>query len=115
MEHPLKRTLPDGVITLGAEQLAVDNPYKQGRVSPRALYKAEEFRVTELAFDKGVLLSEHSSPHPVIVQVVTGVIEVELGPDRLRLEAGALVHLEAGLEHAVRALEHARIVLIFLR
>lgn len=114
MEHPVNRTLPDGVITLGAEQLAADNPYKPGRVSPHALYKAEGFRVTELAFADGVLLSEHSSPHQVIVQVVTGVIEVQIGADKLRLEAGALVHLEAGLEHAVQALEPARIVLIFL-
>ncbi|WP_431710245.1 cupin domain-containing protein [Glutamicibacter uratoxydans] len=115
MEHPLTRTLPDGLITLGADELAEENPYKPGRVSPRALYKAEEFRVTELAFDKGVVLSEHSSPHAVIVQVVTGDIEVEVGEERWRLGAGALLHLEPGLEHAVTALEAARIILIFLR
>lgn len=114
MEHPLHRTLPDGVITLGADQLAMDNPYKPGRISPHALYKADNFRVTELALDKAVLLSEHSSPHPVIVQVVAGTIEVEIRQQTLRLEAGALVHLEAGVEHAVTAVEQARIVLIFL-
>lgn len=114
MEHPLDRNLPKGVITLGPSQLAEANPYKPGRVSPHTVYKAENFRVTELAFDESVVLSEHSSPHPVIVQVATGSIEVEVEGQTHRLDAGAVVHLEASVEHAVTALTQARILLIFL-
>ncbi|MCW4465734.1 cupin domain-containing protein [Glutamicibacter sp. MNS18] len=114
MEHPLDHSLPDGVISLGADQLASDHPFKPGRVSPRARYKAEDFRVTELAFDDGVVLSEHSSPHTVIVQVVSGTIDVEVGGGTLRFQAGALLHLKAGVDHAVTAVEPARILLIFL-
>lgn len=114
MEHPVNGDLPRGVITNGVDQLAETNPFEPGRISPHTHYKADNFRVTELAFDDQVVLSQHSSPHPVIIQVASGSVELEIGGTVHRLAAGAMMHLEASLEHSVTALEQARLLLIFL-
>lgn len=81
----------------------------------RVLYKDDHVRLVVFAFDKGQELTDHTAGVPAIIQVVSGLIEISLDNESTEIGPTAWVHMEAGLTHAVKALEPSVMLLTLLR
>ena len=89
----------EGVIALGAA-----DAFRTDAIVSRTLVKTPELRVVQFHFDAGQELTEHTSPHRALVQILTGACEFKLGPTWRSLVAGDLVHMPPLLPHAPRLL-----------
>jgi len=89
--------------------------YQSGAVVSRVLLKREAGSLTLFAFDAGEGLSEHTTPHDAIVQVLEGTAEVTVAAIRHRVEAGHALHLPADVPHAVFAPERFKMLLTMWR
>lgn len=90
-------------------------PFVPGRVTPHRLLEAPEVRVVHIALDDGQGLTEHLSPFPILVQVVSGSVDFEVNGQTHRMETGGLIHLPAKLLHAVTAIGQARIQITLIK
>lgn len=86
-----------------------------GGVVSRTLLKNASGSVTLFAFGAGEGLSEHSTPHEAAVQVLEGKAEVRIGSDEHTVGAGEILHLPAGVPHALHAPEDFVMLLTMLR
>ena len=82
----------------------------QGILS-RTLLDDATLRIVVLAFSAGHELSAHSTPRPVVIQILSGSARVRLGDETHDMKAGSLARLPSGLEHAVTALEPTTLLL----
>jgi len=98
-----------------AVDLAALVDYQQGSVVSRTLVKKPTGTVTLFAFDAGQELSEHTAPFDAMVQVVDGTGELTIGGRPVRMTAGQLVVMPAGVPHAVRAVERFKMLLTMIR
>ncbi len=89
--------------------------FQEGSVVSRTLIKAKTGSVTLFAFDRGEALSEHTTPHDALVQVIDGAAEVTVSGETTRVGAGELVMLPANEPHALRAVEPFKMVLTMIR
>ncbi|HBO42951.1 MAG TPA: cupin domain-containing protein, partial [Planctomycetaceae bacterium] len=97
-----------------AVDLAALVDYQQGSVVSRTLVKKPTGTVTLFAFDAGQELSEHTAPFDAMVQVVDGTGELTIGGRPVRMTAGQLVVMPAGVPHAVRAVERFKMLLTMI-
>lgn len=88
---------PDRSRLIDADQLE-----KGGRAA-RTLVKDGPLRVTLVAIAPGGRLAPHTAPGPISVQPLTGTIVFSSGGENWTLEAGDLLSLPAGVEHAVES------------
>ena len=76
--------------------------------------RAEGTRVVMFAFDAGEELSEHTAAVPVLLQVLSGRLEVTASGRTVHLTPGDLIHLPTRLPHSVVAVEPAHLQLTLL-
>lgn len=88
---------------------------QSGGVVSRTLLKNRSGSLTLFAFGAGEGLSEHSTPHEATVQVLEGVAEVRVGEEDHTVRAGQILHLPAGVPHALHAPEDFVMLLTMLR
>lgn len=69
----------------------------------RTFYRGDQVKGVLFGFDAGQELSEHTSTHAVVVQIVQGEATLTLGGDTHELSAGAWMHLPPRLKHSVYA------------
>lgn len=81
----------------------------------RVLFKGDGVRVVVFAFDEGQELTDHTASVPAILQVVQGSLGVTLGDESFDVSADSWVYMEAGLNHAVVALEPSVMLLTLQR
>lgn len=81
----------------------------------RVLYKDDSVRVVVFAFDAGQELTEHSTPLPAIIQVVSGRLELDLGGEHVDAGTGVWVHMPPSLPHGVRAVEPSIMLLTMMK
>jgi quercetin dioxygenase-like cupin family protein len=97
-ESPLLQTEPTGIVALPeATQFAAN-----GIVS-RTLLKTGSLRMVLFGFDVGQELTEHTSPHHAVVQILSGTCEFTLAGQARSLKAGDTFYMAPGLPHAVKA------------
>lgn len=60
-----------------------------------------------LLFRKGQVMKEHTTPYPIVFEVVEGEVEFNLIEQSLDLVKGDLVALEAGIPHTLVAQEQS--------
>jgi len=89
--------------------------YQPGSIVSRTLIKKPTGTVTLFAFDTGQELSEHTAPFDALVQAVEGRVELTIGGSPVRLAAGQVVVMPAGVVHAVRATERFKMLLTMVR
>ena len=80
----------------------------------RTIYSDPTVKVVLFGFDAGQELSEHTASRPALLQVLRGEARLTLGPDAVEAQAGAWVHMPAGLPHSVRATTPVVMVLVLL-
>ncbi len=89
--------------------------YADDSVVSRTLVDEDAGSVTLFAFDAGQSLSEHTTPYDALVQVIDGEVELFIGGEEVRAEAGEMVLMPAGVPHAVRAPEKFKMLLTMIR
>jgi quercetin dioxygenase-like cupin family protein len=87
---------------------------KNGTLS-RVVFNADGLRVVLFAFDAGEQLTDHSATVPAVVQVIKGRLEMTLGDEKVKIDPGSWVHMDAHLVHALVALEPSIVILTLQR
>ncbi|MFD6949121.1 MULTISPECIES: cupin domain-containing protein [unclassified Nocardiopsis] len=67
-----------------------------------------------MALDEDSGLKEHTSPSPILVQVVEGRVRFDVEGQSHELEPGGMVHVAASVPHTVTPVGAARILVILL-
>jgi len=89
--------------------------YQEGSVVSRTLLKNQGGTLTVFAFGEGQGLSEHSTPHDASVLILDGSAVVTIDGEEHRVSRGQMLHLPAGVPHALRAPESFKMLLVMLK
>ena len=89
--------------------------YQPGSVVSRTLVKKSTGTLTLFAFDAGEGLSEHSTPHDAVVQVLDGTVEITIGGTPHTVRAGEGLLLPADIPHALTAITPFKMLLTMIR
>ncbi len=89
--------------------------YAPGAVVSKTIVKRPSGNITLFTFDKGEGLTEHSSPHEAIVQLLDGEAEITVGGIPHRVHAGGCIILPANIPHALRATEKFKMMLTMIK
>lgn len=89
--------------------------YADNSVVSKTILKKTTGNITLFAFDKGEGLSEHSTPHEALVQVLDGEVEITIGGEPFLLHAGESIILPASIPHAVKSVEKFKMMLTMLK
>ena len=71
--------------------------------------------ITLFAFDRGQGLSPHSAPFDAFVYVVEGRAEITIEDKKHVLDAGEMIVMPAQKQHAVKALDPFKMLLVMIR
>ena len=69
----------------------------------RTLYQDDHVKVLVFAFAAGQELSAHTAPMAAAIHILTGQATLTLGEDVREVQAGAFVHMQPQLPHAIAA------------
>jgi quercetin dioxygenase-like cupin family protein len=83
---------------------------KTGRAA-KTFVKEGRLRVTLIALRKGTVLSAHTVPGEVSIAVTRGAVEIGTAGEGIPAKRGAVVVLEAGVTHDVRALRDSALLI----
>lgn len=83
-------------------------------VTSQSVLVADGVRVVAFALDTGQSLAEHSAGVPVLLQVVSGSVDVEVEGATHALRPGGLAHIPARTRHSVTAVEPTIICLTLI-
>lgn len=91
-----------------------DLPVTREATTSRVLVNNPLLRVVDFAFDEGQLLTEHTSPRAVIVTLLDGSMDFDLGGNTHSLTAGDVIYMAPGASHALRATSacHMQLVMV---
>ena len=89
--------------------------YQEGSVVSRTIIKKSTGTITLFAFDAGEGLSEHSTPHDAVVEILDGTVEITIGGEPYRVSAGEGLLLPAGIPHALAAVTAFKMILTMIR
>lgn len=102
------------LITTGFDRLREQTPSRAGRVAPARLFSGDDVRIVHMALDEDSALREHTSPSPILVQVVEGRVRFDVEGHSYDLGLGGMVHVGASVPHAVTPVGSARILVLLL-
>lgn len=100
---------------LAVVSLPQETQFAANGIVSRTLLKTVAGRVVLFGFDVGQELTEHTSPHHAVVQILSGTCEWTLGGEVRQLKAGDLLYMPPQLPHAVRASERFSMLLTLTR
>ncbi len=110
-------TRPDGMNArlAGPAEAAALVDYQEGSIVSRSLVKNDGGSLTIFAFDAGQAISSHTVPHEAFALVLEGEGAFTVGEEVHRVGKGQLVHLPAGVPHAVAAPARFKMLLTMVR
>lgn len=80
----------------------------------RVLVTNPLLRVVQFTFDAGELLTEHSSPRAVVVQLVSGAMRFTVEGTEHSMGPGDVIYLAPGARHALVADAPSRMTLVMV-
>lgn len=89
--------------------------YQEGSIVSRTVLKRDSGSMTVFAFDRSQDLSEHTTPHDALIQILEGEAEVTIDGAAHTVRQGELIALPANRPHAVRAVRRFKMVLTMWR
>ena len=89
--------------------------YAEGSVVSKMIIKKPTGNITLFAFDKNEGLSEHSSPHEALVQVIDGSAEITINGEAHDVKAGQCIILPDNVPHALKANERFKMILTMIK
>jgi quercetin dioxygenase-like cupin family protein len=75
------------------------------------LLKGQRLRVVLVALHAGAEIPSHQTDSPISVQVIEGTLTFRTDAQTLTLRTGQLLTLQAGIRHAVEAVEESAFIL----
>jgi quercetin dioxygenase-like cupin family protein len=102
-------------MTARVENLAASIDFQDGAVVSRTVVKKPAGTVTLFAFDKGEGLSEHTTPHDALVQVLEGTAEITVGGEASTVRSGESILMPADVPHALRAVDRFKMLLTMIK
>ncbi len=107
----------DQLDELTGEVLELKNlvQYQPGSVVSRTLVDKETVTLTLFAFDEKQTLSEHTSPHKALLQVLEGTGKVIIEGKEYELQEGETIVMPADVPHAVEAVERFKMFLTMVK
>lgn len=99
----------------GAQELNQTAEYQANGVVSRVLARTPAGSITVFAFDAGTGLDEHSTPQTAFVEVLEGSAQVTIEGRPHQVRAGQIIHLPAGVPHALQASERFRMLLTLFK
>ncbi|MFC6357177.1 cupin domain-containing protein [Luethyella okanaganae] len=97
-----------------AEALIGVLPVEPGSVRSRRIFAGPGGSAVRLALARGEVLEEHISTVPLLLQVLSGHVAVDVDDERVDLPIGGLLHIDANVPHAVEGLEDAQLLLLLM-
>lgn len=79
------------------------------------LQKDEYVNITAFGFAAGQELSAHSAPTPAVLYFLEGEAEVQLGEDRVQVQAGSFVYMPPMLPHGISAKSPVKMLLVQIK
>lgn len=83
--------------------LAKETQYALNGIVSRTMLKTPYGRVVLFGFAEGQELTEHTSPHHALIQILEGECDFATAGQWHRLKAGDVLYMPPNLPHAVRA------------
>ena len=95
-------------------QQAPENPNPHG-VSARLLYDRPNAQAVHLSFQPGQALRRHITPVDVFFYILAGRGVVEVGEERLDVQADMLVESPAGIPHRIISADDAALKVLVVK
>jgi quercetin dioxygenase-like cupin family protein len=89
--------------------------YQTGTIVSRQISKSDGGNITLFAFDKGQVLSEHTTPFDALVHVLDGEVEITISGKVYNLKSNEAIILPANQPHAVLAVEKFKMLLTMIK
>ena len=89
-------------------------PVQQEATTSRVIVNNPLLRVVYFSFDAGELLTEHSSPRAVVVQVLTGQLRFTLEGVEHTMKPGDVLYMAPGARHSHIADEPTHMSLVMV-
>lgn len=83
-------------------------------IHSRTVHTDGDLKMVLFGFAAGEELSEHTASRAAIIHVLSGAFDLTLGGEPAEAHAGTVVHMAAGLPHALRATAPSRMLLTLL-
>ena len=87
----------------------------QGGILSRTIHEDERCTLVVFAFDAGQELTEHTSAHAALIEILEGEAQVTLDGEAREVGPGAWISMPAGMRHAIRATTPLVLALTLLR
>lgn len=101
----------ESVVTTGLLQAL---PVSESSITSRVVVNNPLVRVVVFAFDTGEMLTEHTSPRAVVVQLLDGRLDYTLDGATTTMAPGDVIYMEPGIKHALVALEPSHMSLVMV-
>lgn len=95
-------------------ELSQETRFAPNGIVSRTLMKTSTARVVLFGFAAGQELSEHTSPHQALIQILSGACEFTLAGKAHTVKTGDLLYMPPNLPHAVKATEQFSMLLTLL-
>lgn len=95
-------------------ELGTALPVVAESTTSRVVVSNDLLRVVQFTFDTGQLLTEHTSPRAVVVQLVSGHITFTVGGAEADMTEGDIIYLAPNDPHSLVALEPSRLTLVMV-
>jgi quercetin dioxygenase-like cupin family protein len=83
-------------------------------IHSRTVHTDGDLKMVLFGFAPGEELSEHTASRAAIIHVLSGAFDLTLGGEPVDAPAGTVVHMAAGLPHALRATAPSRMLLTLI-
>lgn len=89
-------------------------PTVAASTTSRVLVSNDALRVVQFTFDAGEMLTEHTSPRAVVVQLVSGRMRFTIEDTEHAMGEGDVLYLAPGARHALVAETACRMMLVMV-
>ncbi|MET7770528.1 cupin domain-containing protein [Nocardia sp. NPDC005366] len=83
------------------------------------LLRGNGLTLVRISFRHGQVLDDHRAPGPILIQCLSGAIDLEVtteaGRQSHRLDAGSVIHVDANNPHRLRAIDDAVVHVVLHR
>ncbi len=107
----MSNSITPGEVFNAADSIA----YADGAVISKTILKKPSGNITLFSFDAGEGLSEHTTPHEALVQVLDGSVDITIADKVTSVSAGQSLILPANVPHALKATERFKMMLTMIK
>ncbi|QLE78904.1 cupin [Francisella sp. Scap27] len=81
--------------------------FSQNKVVIKKLIETPITKEIQISLPKALTMKEHSAPQPITVMLVAGDLDFYVNDEKIHLEIGDLIYLEAHVKHSLYAIENS--------